>query len=62
MMECDIMGEKRMCTCTCNWVTMLYSRKKNCIGEITIKIFLNKIYEDEANDNSKEMYSVICLY
>ena len=21
----------------CNWVTMLYSRKKNCIGEITIK-------------------------
>ena len=21
----------------CNWVTMLYSRKKICIGEITIK-------------------------
>ena len=21
----------------CNWVAMLYSRKKNCIGEITIK-------------------------
>ena len=32
------MGEKRMYTCTCNWVTMLYSKKKkNCIGEITIK-------------------------
>ena len=31
------MGEKRMYTCMCNWVTMLYSRKKNCIGEITIK-------------------------
>ena len=21
----------------CNWVTILYSKKKNCIGEITIK-------------------------
>ena len=31
------MGEKRMNTCMCNWVTMLYSRKKNCVGEITIK-------------------------
>jgi len=37
------MGEKRMYTYMCNWVTMLYSRKKNCIEEITIKkIFLNK--------------------
>ena len=27
-----------MCTCMCNWVTMLYSRKKkNCIGEVTIE-------------------------
>ena len=26
----------KMYTCMCNWVTMLYSRKKNCIGEITI--------------------------
>ena len=26
-----------MYTCICNWVNMLYSRKKNCIGEITIK-------------------------
>jgi len=34
--------EKRMCTCMCNWVTMLYSRKKNCIGEITIKKILIK--------------------
>ena len=25
----------------CNWVTVLYSRKKNCIGELTI----NKIKE-----------------
>ena len=32
------MGEKRICTCMCNWVTMLYNRKKTCIGEITIKI------------------------
>ena len=31
------MGEKRMYTYMCNWVTMLYSRKKNCIGEIMIK-------------------------
>ena len=31
------MSENRMCACMCNWVTMLYSRKKNCIGEITIK-------------------------
>ena len=26
----------------CNWVTMLYSRKYNCIGEITIKKNKNK--------------------
>ena len=26
-----------MSTCMCNWVTMLYSRIKDCIGEITIK-------------------------
>ena len=31
-----IMGEKRMYTCMCNCVAMLYSRKK-CIGEIKIK-------------------------
>ena len=31
-----------MCTCMCNWVTVLYSRKKNCIGEITIKNNNNK--------------------
>ena len=29
--------QNRMYTCMCNWVTMLYSRKKNCMGEITIK-------------------------
>ena len=26
------MGEKRMYTCMCNWVTMLYSRKKIVLG------------------------------
>ena len=26
-----------MCTCMRNWVTLLYSRKNNCIGEIIIK-------------------------
>ena len=31
------MCENRMCTCMCNWVTMVYSIKKNCIGEITKK-------------------------
>ena len=29
--------EKEQYTCMCNWVPMLYSRKKNCAGEITIK-------------------------
>ena len=29
------MGEKRMFPCMCNWVTLLYSRKKNYMGEIT---------------------------
>ena len=33
------MSKNRMCTCMCNWVTMLYSRKK-LYWEITIKIFL----------------------
>ena len=32
-----IMWENGMCMCMCNWVTMPYSRKKNCIGEIKIK-------------------------
>ena len=32
-----IMWENRMYACMYNWVTMLYSRKNNCIGEITIK-------------------------
>ena len=31
-----IMWENRRYTCMYNWVTILYSRKKNCIGEITI--------------------------
>ena len=37
------MCENRMCACMCNWVTMLNSRKKNCIGEITIKKIRKKI-------------------
>ena len=31
------MGEKSMYTCICNWVPMLYSGEKKCVGEITIK-------------------------
>ena len=27
------MGEKIMYTCMCNWVPMLYSGKKKCVGE-----------------------------
>ena len=30
----------------CNWVTMLYSRKKNCIGETTIKKKIKKGYNE----------------
>ena len=39
------MGEKRMYTCMYNWVTMLYSRKKNCPGNNNkkIKIQLKKL-------------------
>ena len=37
-----IMGETRMYTCMCNWVPLLYSRKKKCIGEITITKLKNK--------------------
>ena len=28
--------------CMCNWVTTLYSRKKKCIGEITIEYNFKK--------------------
>ena len=31
-----IIYKNRMGACMCNWATMLYSRKKNCVGEITI--------------------------
>ena len=31
-----IMWENTMCTCRCNWLTMMYSRKQNYIGKITI--------------------------
>ena len=36
------MGEETMYTGMSNWVTMLYSRKKNCVGEITIIIIIKK--------------------
>ena len=36
MMEHDNVKKKNIYTCICNWVTMLYSRKK-CIGEIIMK-------------------------
>ena len=32
----------------CNWVTMLYSSEKNCIGEITIIItIIKKFFQSE---------------
>ena len=40
------MGEKTMYTCVCNWVPMLYSGGKKCVGEITIK--KNKIKKKET--------------
>ena len=39
-----IIGEKRMYTCMCNWVTMLYSRKK-------------KLYWGNNNNNKKKLLS-----
>ena len=41
-----------MCTCMCNWITMLYNRKINCIWEITIKIN-NKNYNNNNKKNVK---------
>ena len=32
-----LMGEKRMYTCMCNWVTKLYSREKNVLGKLKKK-------------------------
>ena len=37
----------------CNWVTMLYSRKKNCIGEITIK---KRKKETKKKDRKREEF------
>ena len=37
MMEHDNVRKKIMYTCICNCITMLHSREKNCIGEITMK-------------------------
>ena len=37
------------------WVTMLYSRKINCIGEITIKkIKINQLKKKKVNGHSKK--------
>ena len=37
-LQCSMtMGEKITYTCMCNWVPMLYSGGKKCVGEITIK-------------------------
>ena len=33
---------KRMYIYVCDWVTLLYSREKNCIGEVTIKKIILK--------------------
>ena len=38
-----IMWQNRLCTCMCNWVTMLYNGK-NRVGEITKKIKKTKFY------------------
>ena len=32
-----LMGETRMCTCVCTWVTMLYSSKTIVLGEEQFK-------------------------
>ena len=37
LQQSTTMGEKIMYTCMCNWVPMLYSGKKNLLGEISIK-------------------------
>ena len=33
LLQSMVMGEKRMYTCMCNWVTMLYSREKIVLGK-----------------------------
>ena len=35
--------KKRMYTCMCNWVSMLYSRKTIVLGKITIQKLKNKL-------------------
>ena len=43
-LQCSMtMEEKIMYTCMCNWVPRLYSEKKKCVGEITIKINFKKV-------------------
>ena len=46
-----IMYKNRMCTCMCNWVTMLYSIK-NCIGEITV---------NNNNNNNNNIILIIII-
>ena len=42
-----------MYTCMCNWVPVLYSGKKNVLGEITIKNKLKTKSEKQGNQRSK---------
>ena len=56
------MCKNRVCTCICNWVTMLYSRKKNCIGEITIKKIIKKFAKYHRNYNKRIKCIVYKLY
>ena len=46
-----------MYTCMCNCVTTLYSRKKNCIGEIPIK----RKKEREEQRMRKRKYGHLCI-
>ena len=39
-----------MYACMCNWVTTLYSRKKKCIGELTIE------YNKKKTEKKKGMH------
>ena len=41
-----IMGENRMCTCMCNWVTMLYTKKK--------KLYWGNNYEKNNSNKNKK--------
>ena len=55
------MGEKQMYTCICNWVTMLYNRKKTCIGELTIKKMKNK-FRKLGKKTFAQYMPIMCLW